>query len=189
MHVRRTLTRLGAALLLGGGMSACVAGNGADPRRDSAGPAETAASSPSPSPAPAPTTTATAAAAMANPATGRGDRTAPAEVGELPPEGAFQRFIIKYRDGSAPASDPAAVPARLDAAAAGLGPPPVRIEWLRRLAVDADVIKASRPLQRDEATRLMQRFAADPDVEYIEIDGVVTIRTGVDVPPVRPLGG
>lgn len=113
-----------------------------------------------------------------------------ARIGDLPGDGRYQRFIIKYLPASEPGRNSAAVQERLDAVASRLGiaGAPLRLEWQRRLAVDADVFKASRPLDRDEAAALMAQFARDPQVEYIEVDGVVTIRQGVDVPPVKPLG-
>jgi serine protease len=114
-----------------------------------------------------------------------------ARIGDLPGDGQYQRFIVKYRPASEPGRNSAAVQQRLDAVAsatAGFASGPIRLEWQRRLAVDADVFKASRPLDRDEAAALMAQFARDPQVEYIEVDGVVTIRQGVDVPPVKPLG-
>lgn len=111
----------------------------------------------------------------------------PADSGHfahLPADSQFQRFIVKYRADTAPGRDPAMARERL----AGMqSPSGVQLEWLRRLGVDADVIRADRPLEREEAAALMDRFTADPDVEYIEVDGILTIRTGLDVPPVKPL--
>ena len=68
------------------------------------------------------------------------------------------------------------MPARLarPAAAAKLSPAPV-LRWQRRLAVQADVLVVDRPLDRDEAAALMHAFAADPDVEYIEVDQMMGI--------------
>lgn len=116
--------------------------------------------------------------------------SAAVRVGELPAEGRFERFIVKYRSGTGPARDADSVQARLDAVASQIasGNEPLRLQWLRRLAVDADVFKASRPLERQEAARLMALIAEDPQVEYIELDGVATIRPGSNVPPARPLG-
>ncbi|WP_202840714.1 hypothetical protein [Luteimonas saliphila] len=101
---------------------------------------------------------------------------------ELPGEGPFQRFIVRYRADSAPGRDKATVPARLDrtAAAATLSPAPA-LTWQRRLAVDADVFTADRPLDRAAAAALMRAFDDDPDVEYIEVDRML----GVD--PIRPM--
>ncbi|WP_267120712.1 S8 family peptidase, partial [Xanthomonas sacchari] len=46
---------------------------------------------------------------------------------------------------------------------------------LRRLAVGPEVVKASRPLDRAEAETLMRQIAADPNVEYVEVDQRMTI--------------
>ena len=83
-----------------------------------------------------------------------------------PAAGTFDRFIVKYRDGSEPALRKEAVQARLDAKAAD----GVALSWQRRLGVQADVFTTSRPLSADEARALMRRLSEDPDVEYIEPD-------------------
>ncbi|MEZ0469447.1 hypothetical protein [Luteimonas salinilitoris] len=120
----------------------------------------------------------------ANPA--GAEETMTATVGEPSGPGPYQRFIVKYRGDSAPGRDSRAVQARLDRAAAapgvstGDGTPPA-LTWQRRLGVQADVFKADRPLDRDQAQRLMQRLADDPDVEYVEVDammGIAPIRGG-----------
>ncbi|TYT23158.1 hypothetical protein FZO89_18135 [Luteimonas viscosa] len=101
---------------------------------------------------------------------------------ELTGEGPFQRFIVRYRADSEPGRDKAAVPARLErtAAAAAVSPPP-QLSWQRRLAVDADLFTAERPLDRQAAISLMRAFDDDPDVEYIEVDRM----KGID--PIRPM--
>lgn len=83
-----------------------------------------------------------------------------------------QRFIVKYRDGSAPARSAEAAKARLDAMPAVDG---VQLQWQRRLGVQADLFFTDRPLDANEAETLMQRFRADPDVEYIEADSMMGI--------------
>ena len=95
---------------------------------------------------------------------------------ELHGDGPFQRFIVRYRDDSAPARDKAKVPERLarTAAEAALSPTPV-LTWQRRLAVDADVFAAEQPLDREAAETLMHAFSRDPDVEYIEVDRMMGI--------------
>lgn len=105
---------------------------------------------------------------------------------ELQGDGPFQRFIVRYRDGSAPAQDRNSVPARLaaTAAAAPLAPTP-GLNWQRRLAVGADVFTADRPLDRDEAAALMQAFSRDPEVEYIEVDRMM----GIGPQPRMPMRG
>ena len=51
----------------------------------------------------------------------------------------------------------------------------VALQWQRRMGVGADVVAASVPLDRAQAQRLLERLAADPDVEYAEVDGMMTI--------------
>ncbi|QOW19076.1 hypothetical protein INQ41_10525 [Lysobacter ciconiae] len=126
---------------------------------------------------------ATAGTAAAAPGASVGAAT-PSHFDQLPADSQFQRFIVKYRDGTAPGRDADAARERLDAMQDRTG---IEMEWLRRLGVDADVFKTDRPLDRKAAAELMDRFSADPDVEYIEVDGIMTLRTGVDVPPVKPL--
>lgn len=95
---------------------------------------------------------------------------------ELPGEGPWQRFIIKYRGGSEPGRDTREVQARLDRAAAGVAgddASDLRLSWLRRLGIGADVFKADRPLDRTAARQLMEALAADPEVEYLEVDAVM----------------
>lgn len=95
---------------------------------------------------------------------------------ELPGEGPWQRFIIKYRGDSAPGRDTRQVQARLDRAATGLAQGDgngLRLSWLRRLGIGADVFKADRPLERAAARQLMETLATDPDLEYLEVDAVM----------------
>ena len=95
---------------------------------------------------------------------------------ELQGDGPFQRFIVRYRDGSLPARDKDEVPVRLarTASEAELSPAPV-LDWQRRLAAGGDVLKTDGPLDRAAAASLMQAFADDPDVEYIEVDRMMGI--------------
>lgn len=96
-------------------------------------------------------------------------------------EGPWQRFIVRYRDGTPPAADETKVQARLDRAASESGlAPALELRWQRRLSVKADLFVAGRPLDRAEATRLMQVLDADPEVDYVEVDQVMGIG------PVRP---
>ncbi|RDZ26856.1 hypothetical protein [Lysobacter silvisoli] len=102
----------------------------------------------------------------------------PAKVAPLSGEGPYQQFIVKYKDGTAPAQE-SAVQARLDRTAAGSGlksgGAPLKLEKKLRLSVSADVFRADRALSKAEAEKLMRAFGADPDVEYIEIDGIMKI--------------
>ncbi len=83
----------------------------------------------------------------------------------------FDQFIVKYRDGSAPRASAAAVQGRLDQAAGGIGNGrALGLRHLRRLSVGADVVRVGRKMDRVEAASLMRQLAADPNVEYVEVD-------------------
>jgi serine protease len=112
--------------------------------------------------------TAVALAATA-PAFAAGDGTA--NLSTLQPGQTHDRFIVKYRDGSAPQANAATVQRSLDGAAtAARTGKALGLQRLRRLATGADVVRASRRLDQVEAAALMRQIAADPDVEYVEVD-------------------
>ncbi len=83
------------------------------------------------------------------------------------------RFIVKYRDGSTAQADPAQAGAVLTSAASrvtvGAGKQ-LRVEALRRMAEGASVVRTSRKLDRADAESLMRQIAANPDVEFVEVD-------------------
>ncbi|TBR10338.1 MAG: peptidase S8 [Lysobacter sp.] len=79
------------------------------------------------------------------------------------------RFIVKYRTGSAQRMSAAQIGPSLSIAANRAGAR-ATLMHLRRLAVGADVVRSSRKLDRAEAESLMRQIAADPNVEYVEID-------------------
>ena len=84
-----------------------------------------------------------------------------------------QRFIVKYKDGSTGVATPTALASSLKAAAAAVPAAQGRalgLQKLRQLAIGPTVVKADRPLDRAEAELLMRRLAADPSVEYVEVD-------------------
>ncbi|WP_421575829.1 S8 family peptidase [Stenotrophomonas maltophilia] len=84
-----------------------------------------------------------------------------------------QRFIVKYKDGSTEVATPTALASSLKAAAAAVPAAQGRalgLQKLRQLAIGPTVVKADRPLDRAEAELLMRRLAADPSVEYVEVD-------------------
>ncbi|MET0889826.1 MAG: S8 family peptidase [Stenotrophomonas maltophilia] len=84
-----------------------------------------------------------------------------------------QRFIVKYKDGSTDVATPTALASSLKAAAAAVPAAQGRalgLQKLRQLAIGPTVVKADRPLDRAEAELLMRRLAADPSVEYVEVD-------------------
>jgi serine protease len=91
--------------------------------------------------------------------------------------GGFDRFIVKYRDGSAANADAATLHRSLGSAISGAGldasakgRSAVVATKLRRLAIGAEVIRTSRKLDRVEADSLLRQLAADPNVVYAEVD-------------------
>jgi serine protease len=82
----------------------------------------------------------------------------------------YDRFIVKYRDGSAPDASASARERALSQAAARGAGKGLALAHLRRLSVGGDVVRSSRKLDRAEAESLMRQLASDPDVEYVEVD-------------------
>lgn len=94
---------------------------------------------------------------------------------QAPQQEGFDRFIVKYRDDSSESASPSALNAALNrAAGAALAKRNGRALGLQRLmrlaAGGADVVRSERPLDRVEAESLMRQLAADPSVEYVEVD-------------------
>lgn len=84
------------------------------------------------------------------------------------------QFIVRYRDGSAERASVANARAALQRAArAGVGGKAVALGHERRLAIGADVVRVDRRLDPAEAEALMRQIAADPNVEYVEVDAVM----------------
>ncbi|MFC3552055.1 S8 family serine peptidase [Lysobacter cavernae] len=81
------------------------------------------------------------------------------------------RFIVKYREGSAERASATTLKRSLDSAATHSGAGrALGLQHLRRLAVGAEVVRSDRKLDRAEAESLMRQLAADPNVEYVEVD-------------------
>jgi serine protease len=103
---------------------------------------------------------------------------APAFAGDVQLSGlasapTHQRFIVKYRDGATDVATPTALASSLKAAAAAVPAAQGRalgLQKLRTLAIGPTVVKADRPLDAAESELLMRRLAADPNVEYVEVD-------------------
>ena len=94
-----------------------------------------------------------------------------AQLATLQPGQTADRFIVKYRDGSPPQANLAHVQSSLDrAAATSRAGNALGLQQVRRIATGADVVRASRKLDRVEAAALMRQIAADPNVEYVEVD-------------------
>ena len=101
----------------------------------------------------------------------------------------FDRFIVKYKDGTPEASSPAALNRSLQVASvnanqlvqaarlqkAGRASPdkPLAASHVRRMSLGADVVASSQKLSAAEAETLMRQIAANPNVEYVQIDRVM----------------
>lgn len=92
----------------------------------------------------------------------------------------YDRFIIKYREGTAQAADKSTIQRVLNEATGRAAPQlknakaasaiPLSVRYGHRLGVGADVIHTSQRLTKADADTLMHELAANPDVEYVEID-------------------
>ena len=94
-----------------------------------------------------------------------------------PQQEGFDRFIVKYADGSPQQRDAAVMRGSLNSAAnavPGAKGKALGLSHLRRLAVGADVVRSDRKLDRVEAESLMRQIAADPNVLYVEVDQRMT---------------
>jgi serine protease len=81
------------------------------------------------------------------------------------------RFIVKYKDGSAQSANAATLQTSLSTAAKTAGAGKAwGVRHVRRTATGADVVRADRRLDRVEAESLMRQIAADPNVVYVEVD-------------------
>ncbi|BAV96792.1 hypothetical protein [Lysobacter enzymogenes] len=98
-----------------------------------------------------------------------------AQVGEPVGAGPFGQFIVKYRDDTQPLKQVGAVQPRLDRTAAQFGKRGLALTWKHRMGINADVFSVSPALDRGEAVALMNAFAADPDVQFIEPDNHISL--------------
>ncbi len=119
-----------------------------------------------------------------------GQNAAPkVNLGALGTDTQFDRFIVKYREGTAEAKNAATLQRALDDASVrtnqliqsarlqkGLkssAAKPLAVGHVRRMSLGADVIASSQKLDRAGATALMRQIAANPNVEYVEIDAIM----------------
>jgi serine protease len=79
----------------------------------------------------------------------------------------YDRFIVKFKDGTVEHANKSQRQQRLDTVGNALG---LHIGQLRRLAVGADVITTDHPLNPQQQKRLIGKLRADPRVEYAEVD-------------------
>ena len=86
----------------------------------------------------------------------------------------YDRFIVKYVDGSPEQASArerdAALKSATGAVPSSVRGAPLALRHERRMAVGAEVVSTSRKLDRVEAESLMRQLAANPNVEYVEVD-------------------
>ncbi len=92
----------------------------------------------------------------------------------------FDRFIVKYRDGSIVGRDRNSIEQSVNAAAAASGltysPNPsakltaLTLKHVRKLAVGSELVRAPRPLNQAETNALLTKLRADPAVLYAQPD-------------------
>jgi len=118
-----------------------------------------------------------------------GDATNRVNLSAIGSDTQFDRFIVKYRDGTPEAKsaitlqkalDDASVrthqliqSARLQQGQKSSAKKPLAVGHVRRMSLGADVIESSEKLDRAGATTLMRQIAANPNVEYVEIDAIL----------------
>jgi serine protease len=89
----------------------------------------------------------------------------------LASDATVDRFIIKYKSGTAEGGASSAVQSKLDRLARAF---PAKAHHLRRMGIGADVVTTERQLNASEARAFMRAIASDPNVEYVEPDTVMT---------------
>ena len=80
-------------------------------------------------------------------------------------QASYDRFIVKYRAGTSAVDQQNTLTGAARRSATALS-----VARLRTLSVGAEVVLANRGLDRAEAESLMRQIAADPSVEYVEVD-------------------
>lgn len=105
----------------------------------------------------------------------------------LEPGQQYDRFIVKFRDSAPEATDAGALRRSIDAATvvanqaiqaariqrgdiAAKSGKPLAARHLRRMSLGADVISTTQRLGRSEAEALMREIAANPNVEFVQVD-------------------
>lgn len=77
------------------------------------------------------------------------------------------RFIVRYKDGTAESKSTVAVQSRLDRPVRSY---PSKAQHLRRMGTGSDVVTTDRKLNSTEAKTFMRSIASDPNVESVEPD-------------------
>ncbi|GAB3368410.1 S8 family peptidase [Lysobacter rhizosphaerae] len=111
----------------------------------------------------------------------------PGRTVSLPPlakQSSYNRFIVKYKTGSAATRSSDNVLNAVNAAAMRAGVAGMALQndgkrtalslkYLRKLSVGADLVRLSRNLNQAEADALLAQLRADPSVEYAQPDYVM----------------
>jgi serine protease len=100
----------------------------------------------------------------------------------IAPDTSTDRFIIRYKTGTAERVSTTAAQSKLDRQASAF---PARAHHLRRMGIGSDVVTTERKLNAKEAKAFMRAIASDPNVEYVEPDTVMTIGSTPDDPLYR----
>ncbi|HEY4091861.1 MAG TPA: S8 family serine peptidase [Luteibacter sp.] len=101
-------------------------------------------------------------------------------VSTLRTQGSYDRFIVKYRDGTTQRTNAAAATQAVSAALsrtaatssslrAGKAAMPVA-SYARKLGTGADLVRVSRKLTASEADALIRQIASDPAVAHVQAD-------------------
>ena len=103
---------------------------------------------------------------------------APAYAGDVQLSGlasapVHRQFIVKYKETPSAPLTPSALASSLKAAAMAVPAQQGRalgVQKLRQLAIGPTVLRTDRDLDVAESELLMRRLAADPNVDYVEVD-------------------
>jgi serine protease len=111
-------------------------------------------------------------------------------MGAINSDTQFNQFIVKYREGTPQAQSAKELQKALDGASvqanqmiqaaraqqglkSSVATKPLAVKHLRKMSLGADVIVASQKLDRASTEMLMRQIAANPNVEYVEIDRIL----------------
>jgi serine protease len=110
-------------------------------------------------------------------------------MGAINTDTQFSQFIVKYKANSSEAQNAAMLQKSLDGASVkanqmiqasraqqGLkatNAKPLKVGHVRKMSLGADVVRSSQKLDRASTEMLMRQIAANPNVEYVEIDAIL----------------
>jgi serine protease len=111
-------------------------------------------------------------------------------MGAINTDTQFNQFIVKYRPGTPQAQSAKELQKALDGASvqanqmiqaaraqqglkSSVATKPLSVKHLRKMSLGADVIASSQKLDRASTEMLMRQIAANPNVEYVEIDAIM----------------